>query len=1178
MLLVSSSGDYHPWVDLGSWNVTAPTTQTRIFSSPGTYTWTAPTGVTSVQAEAWGPGGNGANGAYFWPLYISGGGGGGGAYAKKSSVSVTPGQQYSIVVGAAGSTTKTSFAGTTVAADYGGNGALALGPTYPGIGGPGGQAANSTGDVKQSGGSGGGALSPAGGYGGGGGNGGAGGLGGQGSPNGNGYPGRSPGGGGGGAAVGAVQYYGGPGGNGQLVLTYGGPSTTTYSITGIVTSYYTGLGGVTIALTGSQSATVTTDAYGNFWFFNLPAGGTYTVTASMSGYSLSAPQTFTNLSADQYAYFTAIPTTTYYTLTTTVTTPNWGSISPSCPVGCSYSSGTQVAITAVPNSGYQLATFSGVDSTASSTGYVMMNSNRSVAVTFTPISTSYTLTTTASPSGGGTVSPSCLGGCSYSSGSQVTITAHANSGYQFSGWTGVDSSSGSTGYVTMNSNRSVTASFTQTSGSGADFTISASPSPQTVSPPGGAQYTIQTHPSGGFSGSISLQLGSLPSGSTASFSANPVQAGQSSVLTLTTGASTPPATYYIGVTGTSGGITRGTAAVLAIVAASPANMISPAGGAILPSGPLAFTWDPGAGVAQYQLTLGSSPEASDYFSGTQGPSASAYCPDGTLRCHSTTVTVPTAGQPQTVYASLGSLIGGSWQKIQYNYRIGISPPAAGSSALIPQAQGGSPAGTYSLTNNNQAASLGPYFAQDCVNGYCFPIDAGYVASCSVSGYHVTAGAISVPSQEYPDDYTTFDVAVTADYSAASGSRTLTCTVPGLQPGSADITVYDATPQIDGVYQYPPDYPGGPFYVSLYGTNFGPPPPGGQIAVCAPANSSNCSAGTPEITVSLNALYATWSDQQINALLTPSQKAAGDYLLQITSSGELGLGFAQAPQGQTNAQSNFGKVTVGPNLVSLTLTRQSLLQVAATGTPSEGQYSTQINGLMAADQSGIGNPVQLDYNNTTVTPSGAVIAFKDPANPNPNGSPAQGGIALIDTIYVAPSGASALKTYSIPTFGMSCYFTALQNDYSCSGSATTTNPPNIEGTFCNSFLSAVRLQGAGVLNNGKFIQYDVGSRTYRSPDQINGSDGPLIAGKTVARDFAIVPRYSNTIISLDGLGDVQATDTGALNSPGGVLDRIAGYRLDLYNGAGTSACANYPNPILVSGCTPSLPACPGQAIQ
>lgn len=34
-LAVSSSGDYHPWVDLGSWNVLAPGTTTEILGSPG---------------------------------------------------------------------------------------------------------------------------------------------------------------------------------------------------------------------------------------------------------------------------------------------------------------------------------------------------------------------------------------------------------------------------------------------------------------------------------------------------------------------------------------------------------------------------------------------------------------------------------------------------------------------------------------------------------------------------------------------------------------------------------------------------------------------------------------------------------------------------------------------------------------------------------------------------------------------------------------------------------------------------------------------------------------------------------------------------------------------------------------------------------------------------------------
>ncbi|HLL74203.1 MAG TPA: carboxypeptidase regulatory-like domain-containing protein, partial [Pyrinomonadaceae bacterium] len=64
--------------------------------------------------------------------------------------------------------------------------------------------------------------------------------------------------------------------------------------------------GVTVTLSGSQSATATTDASGNYSFANLLAGGTYTVTPSLANYSFAPPsRTFNNLSADQTADFAA---------------------------------------------------------------------------------------------------------------------------------------------------------------------------------------------------------------------------------------------------------------------------------------------------------------------------------------------------------------------------------------------------------------------------------------------------------------------------------------------------------------------------------------------------------------------------------------------------------------------------------------------------------------------------------------------------------------------------------------------------------------------------------------------------------------------------------------------------------------------------------------------------------
>lgn len=79
--------------------------------------------------------------------------------------------------------------------------------------------------------------------------------------------------------------------------------------------------------------------------------------------------------------------------------------------------------------------------------------------------TSYTLSTTASPSAGGTITanPSAT---SYASGTVVTLTATPASGYVFSGWSGAASGTSVSTTVTITSNLAVTASFTNSSTGG----------------------------------------------------------------------------------------------------------------------------------------------------------------------------------------------------------------------------------------------------------------------------------------------------------------------------------------------------------------------------------------------------------------------------------------------------------------------------------------------------------------------------------------------------------------------------------------------------------------------------------------------------------------------------------------------------------------------------------------
>lgn len=76
------------------------------------------------------------------------------------------------------------------------------------------------------------------------------------------------------------------GGGGGSSDTAPSNNPSTYSISGTVTSSGSGLQGVIMALSGSSSATVTTDASGNYSFTSL-ANGSYTTTPSKAGYTFT---------------------------------------------------------------------------------------------------------------------------------------------------------------------------------------------------------------------------------------------------------------------------------------------------------------------------------------------------------------------------------------------------------------------------------------------------------------------------------------------------------------------------------------------------------------------------------------------------------------------------------------------------------------------------------------------------------------------------------------------------------------------------------------------------------------------------------------------------------------------------------------------------------------------------
>jgi len=91
-----------------------------------------------------------------------------------------------------------------------------------------------------------------------------------------------------------------------------------------------------------------------------------------------------------------------------------------------------------------------------------------------------------------------------------------------------------------------------------DFTISISPAKQTVHKGGSTSYTITITPSNGFTGQVTLSVNGQPSGSTTSFSVNPVNGSATSTSTLSIGtnATTKNGGYTLTITATGGGLTH----------------------------------------------------------------------------------------------------------------------------------------------------------------------------------------------------------------------------------------------------------------------------------------------------------------------------------------------------------------------------------------------------------------------------------------------------------------------------------------------------------------------------------------------------------------------------------------------------------------------------------------------
>ncbi len=128
------------WINLKSnavKNIALPPRGQQSYTSPGTYTFTVPAGVTNLAVVCVGAGGGTSTGN-------SGGAGGGGALAYRNGITVTAGSTASVTVGAgrsqgagAGGSSSFTYSGTTTTAGGGGAGTTSAPSASGGSGGTG---------------------------------------------------------------------------------------------------------------------------------------------------------------------------------------------------------------------------------------------------------------------------------------------------------------------------------------------------------------------------------------------------------------------------------------------------------------------------------------------------------------------------------------------------------------------------------------------------------------------------------------------------------------------------------------------------------------------------------------------------------------------------------------------------------------------------------------------------------------------------------------------------------------------------------------------------------------------------------------------------------------------------------------------------------------------------------
>ena len=236
-----------------------------------------------------------------------------------------------------------------------------------------------------------------------------------------------------------------------------------------------------------------------------------------------------------------------------------------------------------------------------------------------------------------------------------------------------------------------------------DFSLSASPTSQTVIQGASTSYTVNVARVGGFTGGVTLAISGLPSGATGTFSPDPVT-GSSSSLSVTTTAAAATGSYSLTIIGTSGSLSHTTGATLVITAPPPPDFslsTAPSSQAIVQGASTSYTINVArVGGFSGAVTL----SVSGLPSGANGSfSPNPATADTSTLTVTSSATTPLGSYPLTVTGTSGGLTRTT------SSTLVVSTPPPCSSASIAPASTTQPVGTVIQFTASSAGCANPQY-------------------------------------------------------------------------------------------------------------------------------------------------------------------------------------------------------------------------------------------------------------------------------------------------------------------------------------------------------------------------------------------------------------------------------------------------------------------------------------